>query len=214
MNPRLTTEQQALVLRHRGIVETITRWGALKYQGLLALEDMYQAAQLALIESAMRYRPEEGPFDGFAWRRIKGAIITLARKAVRAQRLEESVLDFFASIERKGSVLTDTPATAKEETIEHTQAAIIAGMLGMLEEVETAEDLLIRREAVIAVRAAIAELPETHRRVIEEVHLCGSHLKEGAAKLGWKTITTRRRRQAALAQLGEQLAHHAPVTLP
>ena len=82
----LTETQRALVERNLALVQEIAtsqHWRLFR----LDHDDLIGAGQLGLIQAAQRYQPDHGiPFRGFAYYRIRGAMLDLARKTDRPGR--------------------------------------------------------------------------------------------------------------------------------
>ncbi len=210
--PPLSPDQQVQVLEHGGLVEHHTRWGMREYGDVLTADEIRQTARMALVRSALRYNPSHGNFPGFAWKRMRGAITRRAGKEIRPRQLNRALTHYLAGVSREGSVLTDTPETARAEAIDQAQCALIAGTLGMLAHGGDAEELFVRREAAGAVRQAVDGLDGNYRRIIEQVHYEEQLLKDVAAANGWANSTTRRHRKSALSLLAEKLSRFAPAT--
>lgn len=80
-------QRQELILNHMDMVERIARkLGRLPYLWSVKLEDLIADGRLGLCEAALRYRPGMGPFEHFAYFRIRGAIIDPQRRRGMRER--------------------------------------------------------------------------------------------------------------------------------
>jgi DNA-directed RNA polymerase specialized sigma subunit len=79
--PRLTRDQQALVERAAHRVPQIARQ-VRHLLGGISFEECESAGYEALVRSALRYDPSLGvPFTGYAYPRVRGAMLDAARRA-------------------------------------------------------------------------------------------------------------------------------------
>ena len=80
-DPRLTREQQAMVARAAHRVPQIAR-SVRHLVGEISFEECESAGYEALVRASLRYDPAFGvPFTGFAYRRVRGAMLDAARQA-------------------------------------------------------------------------------------------------------------------------------------
>lgn len=78
--PRLSSQARSLAEDHLPLVEQVLAGVAAHYPRHTDREELRQAAALGLVEAAARFDPGRGvPFDQWASRRIRGAILDAAR---------------------------------------------------------------------------------------------------------------------------------------
>ena len=68
MNQIMTDYQRELAIEHLGLIDQVIR-KRIRVRGtpLLSYEDFYSVGCEALCDAAMRYRPEEGEFEPYAY---------------------------------------------------------------------------------------------------------------------------------------------------
>ena len=86
MNQIMTDYQRELVIEHLGLIDQVIR-KRIRVRGtpLLSYEDFYSVGCEALCDAAMRYRPEEGEFEPYAYVMVYHAMIDHCRKQNRQQ---------------------------------------------------------------------------------------------------------------------------------
>ena len=86
MNQIMTDYQRELAIEHLGLIEQVIR-KRIRVRGtpLLSYEDFYSVGCEALCDAAMRYRPEEGEFEPYAYVMLYHAMIDHCRKQNRQQ---------------------------------------------------------------------------------------------------------------------------------
>ena len=86
MNQIMTDYQRELVIEHLGLIDQVIR-KRIRVRGtpLLSYEDFYSVGCEALCDAAMRYRPEEGEFEPYAYVMLYHAMIDHCRKQNRQQ---------------------------------------------------------------------------------------------------------------------------------
>lgn len=200
-----------LVHGHLHLVTHIVNQVALRFPRHVDRAELWNAGAFGLVEASRRYDPETGtPFASFARRRIRGAVLDstrsrdwVSRGARRRMREAKDGRDAFVarhSREPETTELADLLGVSTRH-LEETQAATTQSTLlhldqrvGAVEDDLTLGDTLAeqdvatlpeeeveRRELVGAVRAAIANLPEVHRAIVERYYLGGEQLQDIAA---------------------------------
>jgi RNA polymerase sigma factor (sigma-70 family) len=86
MNQIMTDYQRELAIEHLGLIDQVIR-KRIRVRGtpLLSYEDFYSVGCEALCDAAMRYRPEEGEFEPYAYVMLYHAMIDHCRKQNRQQ---------------------------------------------------------------------------------------------------------------------------------
>jgi len=195
------------------------------------LEDLIAYGRMGLLDAARRYDPSRGvPFRAFANYRVRGAIVDgmrilcpLARRThqrlrgleLAAQVAEGGLEDAFApSPPGAGSERAD------EALAEHLAAVATAVAVGLLAETVragndglttidpggTPEQQLFAVEQMRQVRAAITELPERERELVQRHYLQGERFDVVAEGLGLSKSWASRLHTRALKALAERLA--------
>ncbi len=86
MNQIMTDYQRELAIEHLGLIDQVIR-KRIRVRGtpLLSYEDFYSVGCEALCDAAMRYRPEKGEFEPYAYVMLYHAMIDHCRKQNRQQ---------------------------------------------------------------------------------------------------------------------------------
>jgi RNA polymerase sigma factor for flagellar operon FliA len=209
----LTNEGRRLVEEHLPLVRHIVFQVAVRFPRHVDRDELATAGAVGLVEAARRYEGERGvPFERFAARRIRGAILDAVRAADWAPRSVRSLARRLESAEqelasRLGRVPSRTETaellgvTSAELDRLHDRMArsvILAldhevadadedlTLLDVLSDdrtVEPPEELEVR-ELHSYLRAAVALLPDRHRTVIAGYFLEGRTSLELAEALG------------------------------
>jgi RNA polymerase sigma factor for flagellar operon FliA len=226
MRPPLTRAQQILVAEHRYMVLLIAgalmaakRFCPLSHDELVALGNM------GLVEAAQVYDPaREVAFEGFAWKRIHGAmmngirrekaIVTAARKALyRCMGVQTG----------EENIMTDTAEDdqARLESIRDAMAASLflgaaASILeGCARGSESAAELREEyAEGLAALAGALSTLPDLERRLIQLHYYEGRKLHEVAPLLPLPDSSTRRLHAGVLDRLAQRLRARGVTSAP
>jgi RNA polymerase sigma factor (sigma-70 family) len=83
--------RETLIVEHLEMVDRIARRVVRCFSPKLDIQDFVQAGRVGLIEAADRYRPAEGPFEAFAYRRVRGAMIDAHKRRAYREELHDSV---------------------------------------------------------------------------------------------------------------------------
>lgn len=180
-------------------------------------DDLVQSGFAGLLEAKAKFDPERGvPFSGFAYRRIRGAMIDTLRKSKRLSRsalercrraaLIEPVLELAAEETAERPPTGDLDAAAAiAALLGKVTAAYVADVVASVERHGTEEGLVTQLDAT-KVRHAIDKLPERERDVIHAVYFEERRLAEIGEQRGRSESWACRVHGEALAQLREVLS--------
>lgn len=231
-----TTEQTRLIEANLPLVKHIVFQVAVHFPRHVDRDELATAGALGLVEAARRYDESRGvPFDRFAARRIRGAILDAVRAADWAPRSVRTLarrLD--ATQQRLATQLGRVPSpteTASEmglskEELDRLQAKMFRSVVLALEHevVDDAdEDLtlvdVVRDESMVEpleelenrelhayLRDAVTLLPERHRLVIVGYFLEGRTSQDLARFLGVTESRISQIRSEGLAMLKEGIS--------
>ncbi|MEZ4382577.1 MAG: sigma-70 family RNA polymerase sigma factor [Nannocystaceae bacterium] len=219
---RLTREQQRLVARHADRVTEIAR-GIRSQVGTLPLEDFVSAGNEALVKAALRFDPAAGvPFTGYAYLRVRGAMIDAVRSANptvrrqrRAMRAMAATQALYEEEQRKAKAgAGGDPRSLKErveaaaELIRKTTAAVLLSKATPADPEVTgdptntaADEALIDAETRTRLRAAIDRCTAAERAMVEALYDRERSMHEYAAELGVNVSTVSRRHAKLLRKL-------------
>ncbi|MEJ7730013.1 MAG: sigma-70 family RNA polymerase sigma factor [Polyangiaceae bacterium] len=212
----LTAEQQARVREIAHIVDRIA--GAMcRHRPALDRDELTSLGREGLVEAAQTYDPSyEVSFEGFAWTRVHGAMKN-GLKRERAEYRTRMAAAFAASYgyaetqADEGDPLTDSTREIEARFDAGCDGFVAAMALGFFTASArgAGEDAAIERhvhgQALEALRAATATLPERDRAVITMHYEEQLDLKEVATKLGFSYISARRYHHAAVQRLGARM---------
>lgn len=223
-------ERRKLIEEHLPLVRHVVFQVAVHFPRHVDREELATAGSLGLVEAARRFDPERGvPFDRFAARRIRGAILDAVRAADWAPRSVRNNARRLEGIEQRlASELGRTP-TAEEiaqalgitrdelhrmrdrlfrsvvlaleyEVNEADEELTLVEILRDDSSVEPSEELE-HRELLAYMRDAVALLPDRHRTVIAGYFLHGRKSQELADELGVTESRISQLRSEALVML-------------
>lgn len=191
-----------------------------------SVEELRSAGYEGLLDAARRYDPASGvPFAGFAHRRIRGAMIDLARRAAPAVRRRNRALKLLESTQAlledaqktealRGGSDTRTLAQRVEaaaELVRRTSAAVIASKAApadpdtVPQRSTNAEDAVVHRQLRDHLRGAVEGLPEADRELVGAIYDEGLTMAEYAERIGKNRSTVCRHHARILGRLGKQL---------
>lgn len=206
------------VAADRALVERIVNEVVSEFGARSEKEDLFQAGYEGLLEKKPTYDPDKGvPFAGYAYRRIRGAMLETLRKSKklprralercqRAQRLEE-VLEQASQDGAKAPPTGDLDATAKISALMGmVAAAYTADVVASAERHGTEEGLITQLDAA-KVHGAIQQLPDPpHRTVILSLYFEEQRLAEIGAGFRKSESWASRAHTEALDMLREALS--------
>lgn len=218
---------EELVHAHLPLVGYLVNELIVRLPGHVRRDDLSSAGMAALASAAISFEAGRGvPFARYATMRIRGALLDDLRSndwVSRSVRARARARD--GAVEQLSALLGRTPTSA--EIAEHlgvevseveagesdVHRAVVLSLQGFqdfdtIEAVlpnsgETPEDVLLRRERVGYLRAAIAALPERLRMVVERYFLDGQPMADIAAELGVGESRVSQLRAEALVLLRE-----------
>jgi RNA polymerase sigma factor (sigma-70 family) len=210
--PRLSPEkQQQLVLDHGHVVRAAVRRSFTRLRGLVAAEDMEQAARMGLVEAARTFAPDQGvPFAAYAWpfacRRIADAAKVQAR---HVQKTRDALHAHMVHVASEQGLFERDDSSFRTELRRHASAAATAAWIGILARMGelglSPEETLILSHACSVMRQGLQKLEPRERALLEGHDIGGGELKDVARELGIPYSTARRLRQNALEQLRQAL---------
>lgn len=193
-------------------------------------DDLTSAGLTALVQAARAYDEERGvPFERYAATRIRGAIldelrsVDWASRSVRrrARDVQETRSRLAATLGRTPSTaevavamgLSASEVTANDDDVHRAQVLSLQGSTTAdLDELvptraPSPEQLVEHRERLEYLVAAVAELPERLRKVVEDYFFAERPMAEIAAELGVTDSRISQMRAEALVLLREALNH-------
>ncbi|MBL8970120.1 MAG: sigma-70 family RNA polymerase sigma factor [Myxococcales bacterium] len=225
--PRLTRDQQALVERAAHRVPQIARQ-IRHLLGGVSFEECESAGYEALVRSALRYDPSLGvPFTGYAYPRVRGAMLDAARRAspdrrrlTRAIKLVEAVEA--ARANHEAPALAGEPRSLRERVEaaaamirEVTTAVVLTRVVEA--EPERLADTSAPVDEVVAdehtrqvVQRAMQRCEPEDRALLAALYFGEQTMHEYAAAIGVNVSTVSRRHSRALARLAAWFAERPP----
>lgn len=230
MSPNATTDLDAMVESHVALVGHIVRETMARVPAHVNRDDLTSAGLTALVQAAQAFEAERGvPFTRYAARRIRGAIldelrsVDWASRSVRrrARDLEEtrsrlaSTLGRPARTEEVASAvgLTAAEVESNDDDIARAQVLSLQGATGatleetLISSAPSPEESLEHRERLEYLVAAVAELPERQRIVVESYFFAERPMAEIADELGVTESRISQIRAEALVLLRDALNH-------
>lgn len=219
---------------HFEFSKTVARQTVSQRKSSIPLDDAIQAGALGLIAAAENFDPDRGvPFEAYARRRIKGAILDLIRsesgfarsirvKAAEIEAAEHRVMasGFQDFSDFESQVAAELGIT--KEQLSSYRRHIAASLSVSLDAVEAVnlrsssafwsitgnpEEEFARSETIREVLAAIATLPERDRYVVIEYYVSETPLIEIAKELGVSSTRASFIRNRALNKVREKIAN-------
>lgn len=201
----LTEEMKALVVEHLPLVGYHVNETLMRVPGSVSRDDLASAGSLALVQAAQSYDASTGvPFHRFAALRIRGAMLDELRSMdwatrgarQRARRVQTLTDELTSQLGRTPT--REELATAMGGDVQDVDAAranaerrvlsldgfehSIADQIG--DDAPGPEEMLLVGESLIYLRAAVQELPERLRHVVEQIYFHDRPVVELAAELG------------------------------
>lgn len=210
-----------LIESHRSYAHAIAAEVLKKLPPHAERDELQAAAELGLVEAAGSFDSSRGvQFKTFAYYRIRGAVYDAIRKATWLSKTEydkvrfEAAANSYMSDYADGEASTGTPAQELAEVGRITDSLSVCYLMSLEAEGAPtpedpsagAEDELLDRERTEMVRAAIAQLPEKNRAVIEGYYLKGETLEEAGKKLGLSKSWTSRVHAKSIEMLRKLVA--------
>lgn len=195
----------------------------------MSMEDLRAYGVQGLLEAADRYDVTRGTaFSGFAYYRVRGAILDGMRKTgwysrgdyIR-YRAEERANEYLRSVADRSAEGVSVPAPT-EQVLEDI-AVVLEGIttvhiasFGEEEEAELADDRLPAAEEILGnkeihsqVRKAVATLPDSERRLMELYYFEDKNLEEAGKVMGLSKSWVCRLHARAINLLRDALGHVA-----
>ncbi|MDT9594134.1 FliA/WhiG family RNA polymerase sigma factor [Nocardioides zeae] len=230
MSTSAPTGLDELVTSHVALVGHIVRETMMRVPAHVSRDDLTSAGLTALVQAAQAFEEDRGvPFTRYAARRIRGAIldelrsVDWASRSVRrrARDVEETRARLAATLGRAPRTeevasavgLSVTEVEANDDDIARAQVLSLQGVAGVgLEETlvshsPTPEASFEHQERLQYLVAAVAELPERQRVVVEGYFFAERPMAEIAAELGVTESRISQIRAEAMVLLREALNH-------
>ncbi len=216
----MSTEEE-FIEEYRGLVRSIAMKVRARYDLEVDLDDLMADGLTGLVEAKSRFDPDKGvQFNTFAYYRIRGAILDgirknsfMPRRAYEQLRAAEAALGIGESLgeqraaDPQGRKDVAKCAEALHATISRLTASFVIASVGQDDaEQESPEDSLLKGESAGRVRAALAELPERERALIEGHYLKGRRFDLVAEELGISKSWASRLHTKALDRLRKILS--------
>lgn len=208
----LSARQRELAEAARSLVMILAKTIAPKTH--VPFEDLVSAGNEAAVRSALRFEPELGvPFNGYAFKRVQGAMLKVAFAHFEAAKLDR-ILNGNEREKQAASTAEPEPTTEEPDAPRASLRVRLAGQLltGMLAESasNSAEDLLSQREshrrALAAIDEVLRSLPLEERELIQAYYFDGLTIDETAERIKTSRATTRRMHERVKIRLAKRLA--------
>lgn len=225
--PRLTRDQQALVERAAHRVPQIARQ-VRHLLGGISFEEAESAGYEALVRSALRFDPSLGvPFTGFAYPRVRGAMLDAARRASPDRRRLTRAIKLVEAVEaarqnHEAPALAGDPRTLRERVeaaaamIREVTTAVVLTRISD-KEPEALADGATPVDEVVAdehtrgvVLRALERCEPDERALLAALYFGEQTMHEYAAAIGVNVSTVSRRHSRALARLAGWFAERPP----
>lgn len=208
--------------QHLPLVHHLVTAARGRLPGHVSSEDLTSAAMVGLLRATRAFDPDQGvPFEAYATRRIRGAILDELRSAdwasrgVRARarslqatadQLGVSVMDAAASVGLSRDEAVRVLADVERATVLSFDGFLAAADYGSVPADQTTpEDTLLNRERHGYLRDAVAALPERLRHVVVGYYLEDRPLEDLGAELGVSASRASHMRAEALSLMHEAM---------
>lgn len=205
--------QDSLWREYEGYVHSVARGIAWRYGHVVDVDDLRQAAFVALLEAARRFDPARiNTFDHYVRLRIRGAIYDTAARAGGARDSRQY---------RKGMCGTGNDATPARlrcvplDVLEQgpTGADGVAVAVGTASrDARHVEAEIFRRRCLRALPGHVDALPPNQRAAVRACDLDGLTLAKAGERLGVSPATVLRWRRRGHVQLRQRLLPARPQT--
>ncbi len=205
--PAASSAADQLISQHMPLVSHIVRETLVRVPAHVNRDDLTSAGLLALVQAARAFDTTRGvPFASYAKTRIRGAILDELRSVDWASRsVRRRARDLDETRSKLANALGRVPNDAEvasalgvpvedisrnEDDVARAQVLSLQGAdQSDLDELlpnggPTPEQVLVHRESLSYMVAAVAELPERLRTVVEQYFLAERPMAEIAAELG------------------------------
>ncbi len=237
-------DRTQLIEEHLPLIRSVVLQVAVHFPRYVDRQELARAGTLGLVEAASRWDPERGvPFDRFAARRIRGAILdsvraadwaprsvrTLARRLERMEQelssgtgrvpsnedLAQAVGISVAELDRVRAQVARSVVLALESlSTTSEEGSSVLEIMADRTAVEPAEELE-RRELHGYLRDAVHLLPERQRSVVVGYFLEGRTSLDLARELGVTESRISQLRSEGLAMLRDGIeAQYEPLSVP
>src|SRR5690606_17371194 len=200
----LTEHMRKLVVEHLPIVGYHVNETLMRVPGNVARDDLASAGHLALVQAAQSSDPSTGvPFNRYAALRIRGAMLDELRSMdwatrgarQKARRMQALTDELTSQLARTPSREELAAVMGRVEQVDAARASADRRLLSLegfdnaiadqvSEDGPGPEDMLLARESLGYLRAAVAELPDRLRHVVEQIFFHDRPVVELAAELG------------------------------
>jgi RNA polymerase sigma factor for flagellar operon FliA len=191
-------------------------------------DDLIGAGQLGLIQAAQRYQQDHGiPFRGFAYYRIRGAMLDLARRSDRPGRRQAQALksleathdllqQAYASHQRQQVLSMEARVAKANDVVGRATAALAMAHyatdevhLARGDEEEIPDNVVIREQLRNKLRQALSRMESLDRALIEAVYFENESMTQYAARIGVNASTVSRRHARIMQTLAASLERTA-----
>jgi RNA polymerase sigma factor FliA len=192
-------------------------------------DDVIGAAELGLVEAARNFDPSRGVlFKTFAYYRIRGAIYDALRKMGWLKgdsklHFEAGANEYIKDYSEAGAGQAPSPTAAYRE-LQQLTSSVLTSYLVSIDASDTeiadpngvsVEDALVEDESRQQVKAALSQLPENNRRLMEEYYFHEATLEEIGGRLGLSKSWVCRLHAKTLDMLRELMSEKlSPISNP
>jgi len=227
-DPRLSDVQRAMVAKAAPRVPQIAR-SMRHLLGGISFEECESAGYEALVRSALRFDPSKGvPFVGFAYRRMRGAMLDAARqvspnrrrlaRAIRLVEAADAASEAHAVPVQAGDprVLAERVEAAAAMIREITAAVVMTRVVSADTErladsdMPGADEVVADAQTRAHVAAAMERCDPDERVMIDALYFRSVSMHEYASELGVNVSTVSRRHAKLLRKLSAWFAERPP----
>ena len=237
MRPTTTTDKKRLVAENLAYVRAIAARIKEQLPKEIEFDDLVAYGTQGLLEAAERYDGRHGAsFTTFAYYRVRGAIFDglrgmgwLPRGEYARVRFEERAAAYLANLadrDEGAEQFGDGRGRALEDDVRdlaHALGGVAAVFVtsldlddesSMRDEAPHPQERLERREIEATLVAALAEMPEKERRLVEMYYFEDKTLEEAGHALGLSKSWASRLHARAIDLLKQGLRNAAPDDVP
>lgn len=213
---------QAFIEEYRPLVLSIVSKLRAQYDLRSEQDDLVSAGFEGLLQAKARFDPERGvQFNTFAYYRIRGAVIDavrkggiLSRRAYARLKAAKAALDIGEDLGETRAAdpaaRADAANTAKtlHDTLAKLTTSFVMASVGQdeHEHIESADEMLVRRETRDQIRKVLSVLPERELALVQGFYFEGRRFDHVAEELGISKSWASRLHTKALSRLREALA--------
>jgi RNA polymerase sigma factor FliA len=192
-------EDEQFIRDYEGFVRGIAQQTRTQLGLDAPMEDLVAFGFQGLLEARARFDSSKGvSFKGFAYYRVRGAVLDGVRAMARLPRRAYARLKAAEALDRLAEATAAGRATTEQPPNVEANLRAIDAILGRVAAAYTVavshedaahgagspEEALLREERAARMRAALASLPERERRIVQAHYFEGRQFDEVSAELG------------------------------